>query len=403
MTMSQNHPLRILIIAPQPFYQDRGTPIAVRLLTEELAALGHRVDLLVYHEGEDIVIPGASIHRSPGASYLNNIPPGFSWKKIMSDFQLYSKAKKLIKDNDYDVLHCVEEAVFMATRFKKRYDVPYIYDMDSSLSVQLVDKMPYLGAFRSLFEWFEKGAVSGSDGVLAVCPALADQALALSPETHVVCLEDINLNEETVPGDEDLRAAFGIEEPLLLYVGNLEGYQGIDLLLDSISALKARDVPAHLVIIGGNEQTIIPYRQLTEKFGIDSMVTFCGPRDISLLGYYLEQADILVSPRIRGNNTPMKIYSYLGSGRAVLATDLPTHTQVLTRDVAWLSEPDGSSMANGLQYLIENPEIRNQLGKQGKKLVDENYSRDSYVKKLGAFYEKLRENLPARSAPPPAC
>ena len=40
-------------------------------------------------------------------------------------------------------------------------------------------------------------------------------------------------------------------------------------------------------------------------------------------------ADVLVSPRLKGLNTPMKIYSYLDSGSAVLATRLRTHTQVL--------------------------------------------------------------------------
>ena len=59
-----------------------------------------------------------------------------------------------------------------------------------------------------------------------------------------------------------------------------------------------------------------------------------------MLASLLAQADVLVSPRTRGNNTPMKIYSYLDAGRAVLATDLPTHTQVLTPECARLAPAD---------------------------------------------------------------
>ncbi|MBT7065178.1 MAG: glycosyltransferase, partial [Verrucomicrobia bacterium] len=62
--------MKILLLAPHPFYQERGTPIAVRLLAETLAADGHHVDLLSYHEGDNVTIhPGVTHHRAPA-------PPG---------------------------------------------------------------------------------------------------------------------------------------------------------------------------------------------------------------------------------------------------------------------------------------------------------------------------------------
>ena len=394
MKEPQSRPLHILVIAPQPFYQERGTPIAVRLLVEELTTLGHRVDLLVYHEGEDIEIPGVTLYRSSPASYLTNIPPGFSWKKILCDSRIYSKAKALIRENDYDLLHCVEESVFMALRFKRKFGLPYIYDMDSSLAIQLVDKIGLLKIFRPVFEWFEKRAVAGSSGVAAVCPALVELARGYAPEASIVCLEDINLQEEIVPGDENLRETCQAnDKPLLVYVGNLERYQGIDLLLDTMAILKDRKVPAHLAVIGGSPKDRAHYQAIAEQRAIDSTVSFCGPRELNLLGFYLDQADILVSPRILGNNTPMKIYSYLGSGKPVLATDLPTHTQVLTADVAQLCKPDSTSMADGLQYLLENPKERKRLGECGKQLVEEKYSRSAYHHKLESFYKSIIKTL----------
>ena len=55
--------MNILLLAPQPFYQERGTPIAVRMLVETLCQAGNQVDLLTYHEGEDISLPGLKIYR----------------------------------------------------------------------------------------------------------------------------------------------------------------------------------------------------------------------------------------------------------------------------------------------------------------------------------------------------
>ena len=50
-------------------------------------------------------------------------------------------------------------------------------------------------------------------------------------------------------------------------------------------------------------------------------------------------ADLLVSPRVKGENTPFKVYTFLASGRPLLATRIPTHTQLLDDDLAWLVEP----------------------------------------------------------------
>lgn len=67
---------------------------------------------------------------------------------------------------------------------------------------------------------------------------------------------------------------------------------------------------------------------------------FLGAQPVALLSaVYLAQADILVSPRSKGSNTPMKLYSYLASGKPILATNLWTHTQVLTAASAVLTEP----------------------------------------------------------------
>ena len=388
---SQNQ-LRILLLAPQPFYQDRGTPIAVRLLATELARLKHRVDLLVFHEGESIDIPGVTIFRTKSSPYLKDIPPGFSLKKVICDFRMYRVAELLLKKNQYDLIHAVEESVFMAMRLSKKFGVPYVYDMDSSLPVQLMDKAPFLRPFKSWLQWFEKSAAQKSVGVVAVCQDLVDITAAYAPEKTIVCLEDIDL-QEYKEGDEDLRKRFNLQSPLLLYVGNLESYQGIDLLLDSFIFLAQDREPPYLAVIGGSDRHIGAYRSIVREAGLSHKIAFCGPRDFSLLGYYLAQADILVSPRIKGNNTPMKIYSYLGSGKPVLATRLPTHTQVLDDDVSCLCEPTPEGMAAGIRSLVDNPATAQSLGERGQQLVAQNYSLEAYRKKLSSFYLTLQQDL----------
>jgi hypothetical protein len=101
------------------------------------------------------------------------------------------------------------------------------------------------------------------------------------------------------------------------------------------------------------------------------------------------QADILVSPRIKGSNTPMKIFSYLDSGRALLVTNLPTHTQVLSRDVAVLADASPEKFATGVLSLVEDNNLRLQLGRAGKQLVAERHSLPVFRQTLNALYDWL--------------
>jgi glycosyltransferase involved in cell wall biosynthesis len=103
----------------------------------------------------------------------------------------------------------------------------------------------------------------------------------------------------------------------------------------------------------------------------------------------MDQTDILVSPRIKGTNTPMKIYSYMDSGKAVLATDLPTHRQALTDETAMLCPPDTASFAAGLTLLLMDPELRARLGKAAGRRVREKHSFSEFKATVHGLYADL--------------
>ena len=67
--------MKILLIAPHPFFMERGTPIAVKLVLKVLTEAGHSIDLLTYHEGESIQLTNLRIYRIPN-------PPFFSCVSI---------------------------------------------------------------------------------------------------------------------------------------------------------------------------------------------------------------------------------------------------------------------------------------------------------------------------------
>jgi glycosyltransferase involved in cell wall biosynthesis len=111
----------------------------------------------------------------------------------------------------------------------------------------------------------------------------------------------------------------------------------------------------------------------------------------------LAAADILVSPRLQGINTPLKIYSYLSSGRPIVATRLLTHTQVLNDEVALLVEPSPQEMAGGILRLLGDSELRASLGGAGSRYVAATYGRKRFEDRLRSFYGDLERELVGES------
>jgi len=190
-----------------------------------------------------------------------------------------------------------------------------------------------------------------------------------------------------------MKAELGIGGLVLMYVGNLEAYQGIDLLLESFALVLRKTESVDLVIIGGETLDIRKYQTRSRQLGIDQRVHFLGPKPVEYLTEYLREADILVSPRIRGKNTPMKVYSYLHSGKAVLATDLPTHTQVLDNRVAMLAEPSPEAFSEAMLRLIEDKNLSLELGVSGKRFVEERFSYDTFRQKLNDLFDWLETKV----------
>ena len=386
--------MNVLLLAPQPFYQNRGTPIAVRLV---LRVLSERpcteVDVLTYHEGEPVELPDVRIYRSQNLPGLNDIRPGFSTKKLVADVLLFFEAWRLVRENDYDLIHAGEEAVFFAMFFKRAYGIPFAYDMDSSIAQQLTEQVPALEVFSGLFDWLERQAIQRSLINFPVCNALADLCRK-NGSGKTVTLHDISQLDEPEGADaERIQQEVTARGTVFLYVGNLESYQGIDLLLESFRYALEREPDLTLVVVGGVEEHIRHYRSEATRLGIAERTFFLGPRPFEELADYLASADVLVSPRVEGINTPMKIFPYLHSGKPVLATDLTTHNQLLTEDEAVLAPANVEGYGKGMLTLARNPSLRHRLGQNGHALVERNHTFEAHRDRLNEAYDWIEEKL----------
>ena len=106
---------------------------------------------------------------------------------------------------------------------------------------------------------------------------------------------------------------------------------------------------------------------------------------------FIAMADVLVSPRLSGTNTPLKIYSFLKSGKPVVATRLWTHTQVLNDKISILVNTDAESLAKGISFALEEKEAKLR-GQAAKELAEREYTYPRYLEKIREVLEKASRN-----------
>lgn len=387
--------MRILLIAPQPFFAQRGTPINVRQMVQTLSEAGHDVHLATYPMGESVEMPGLVIHRALPLPGVHSVPIGFSWRKVALDVSLALRVWALLAGRRFDVVHAVEESVFFALPLARLRGIPVIYDLDSWMSDQLV----YGGRVKNpallrLLQWMERAALHRSRLAITVSASLSDVVHELEPGVPVAQIEDCPIDEALrAPNParvSQLRESFGIgQRRAIVYTGNLERYQGIDVLLLAFARVANTRDDAVLVLVGGSTEQIEDVCARAASLGIGDRVVLTGQRPAAEMPEWMAMGTLLVSPRLHGGNTPLKLFSYMWSAVPIVATNLPTHTQVLDASSAMLCAPSAEEMASGMLAVLDDPARFASLGAAARARVARDYSRDAFRRKLLAAYDSI--------------
>lgn len=386
--------MKILFCAPQPFFRIRGTPINVRNIVTALGEGGHEVDLLCYPFGEDVEIDNVNILRTPPVPGVKDVKVGPSLTKMPLDALMMAKAFWLCLRNKYDVIHAVEESAFFCVLLKKIFKTKFIYDMDSVISEQL----RYTGftAFRpflALAEQAERMAMRNADFVITVCDSLTRTIEKRAPGAKVVQIEDAPLQQcfrENHERADKLRSELGLEDAYcVVYTGNLENYQGLDLLIRAAARVYKSNQQIRFVVVGGEKSQIDSLRELATNLDIANICIFTGKRPMEDMPAFMTMADVLVSPRVKGTNTALKIYTYMQSGCPIVATKLPTHTQVLDETCAFLVLPQADDLAEGILEALQDPVKHAKIANEARKRVSSRYSLPRFNNKVRTAYQSL--------------
>ncbi len=379
--------MHILMIAPEPFFEPRGTPFSEFHRIRALTTIGHTVDLVTYPFGRDVELPGLRIFRCLRPPFLSHAKIGPSWTKVPLDAALALTATRLAATRRYDAVHSHEEGGGIGVVLAALLRVPHLYDMHSSLPQQ-VENFGYKGAgpfLAPVLRWLERLMINRSRVVIVICPELEVTVRAIRNDVPLVLIEN-------APGSGDRptdgtgaavreQLGLGASTPVALYTGTFEHYQGLDLAYAAMQIVQKARPDAKLVMVGGDPAQVTAARRHVEAMGLTAAVVFTGQRPAEDIPSYLDAATVLLSPRSSGTNTPLKIYQYLRSGRPIVATNLRTHTQVLSPDTAFLADPTPESFAAVLLAAFNDPTRSAAIGAAAKQLAETRYSDEAYMAK----------------------
>jgi glycosyltransferase involved in cell wall biosynthesis len=388
------------MIAPEPFFEPRGTPFSEFHRIRALTDLGHQVDLVTYPFGQPVSMPGLRVFRSLKPPFLRGVKIGPSGPKVVLDALLTLTAIRRVLSSRYDVIHSHEEGGLIGAALAGLLRVPHLYDMHSSLPQQL-GNFAFSGSrvMTRIFGAIERFMIRRSRVVIVICPALQDTVRAIEPTAHTILIENApgSAEDQATPAQAaDVRRTLGLDAaaPVVLYTGTFEAYQGLDLLFEAMAIVSRSRPDARLVLAGGKPDQVARARAQAEAAGIAPVTIFAGERPASEIPAYLLAADLLVSPRSRGTNTPLKIYQYLRSGKATVATRLLTHTQVLSDETAILTGATAQEFAEGVLAGLNDPARAAAIGAQARALAETKYSYEAYL-------ERTRQACAALTQTPP--
>ena len=194
-----------------------------------------------------------------------------------------------------------------------------------------------------------------------------------------------------------LREKYGIADdvPVLLFLSRLHYKKRPDLLLHSLSSLAQEGCPFHLCLAGTGEPDYLNYLQtLIGSLGLTtqtSLTGFVAGQDKELL---LQGADIFVLPSF-SENFGVAVAEAMAAGLPVVVTPgVQIAPDIAEAKAGLVVEGEVETVAAAIAQLLDCPELRQQLGENGRKFAQSHYSWDAIARQLAAAYTAILQKQP---------
>jgi glycosyltransferase involved in cell wall biosynthesis len=392
--------MKILVIAPTPFFSNRGTHI--RILEEALALekLGHRITIATYHIGRDIgteVDTRIDVRRIRRLLFwYKKLEAGPDWQKVILDIMLIRKVFYLARTQKPDIIHGhLHEGALIGWIVQKILfwrKMKLVADFHGSLTKEMVSHGYLKRGLNRIFLKIEKLINNLGDRAIASSwEGASDVSSARKKDDCELLLDGVNLDSFDVKkSKKDIRHELELPEEQFIvgYTGGLVTNKGIDYLLDAIHLVLEKR-PDIFFLIGG-----FPAHQV-ESFirnhHLERSVRLVSPLDYFKLPEILKACDIAVDPKDCDTaQASGKMLNYMAAGLPVVCFDKPNNRKFLGESAYFCHEISSKDIAEGILHLAgSSPGEIMEKGEANRKRVVQ-FSWSGSGKKLDGIYKSLK-------------
>ena len=394
---STDRRLKILMIAPTPFFADRGCHVKILEEVRALTRRGLAVKVVTYHIGRDV--EGVETERIINIPWYKKLEAGPSIHKYYIDLLLALKAIRVTGKFKPDIIHAhLHEGVFAGKIVQLFYRKPLVADYQGSMVGEMLDHgFVKKGTLSYRFNyWLESTINKWPQKIIFSSTSAKDFFLAnfkTDPDMVVSFVEGTN-TDDFHPGYDtaELKRDLGLPEDkkIIIYLGVLTRYQGIDILIESIPEIIDKYRGVHFLIAGYPD--VEHYSRMAERLGVSGNVTFTGRVNHGDVPLYLNLGDIGVSLKLSKTEANGKLFGYMAVGLPCIVFDTGTNREILGSTGIYAEYNSRDSFIEKAIYLLENEDIAKKYGTLARERVLEKYTWDNTFSNFISIYEKLIRN-----------
>jgi glycosyltransferase involved in cell wall biosynthesis len=347
------------MLAPTPYFADRGCHVRIYEEARALRKQGHNVHIVTYHLGRDM--PDIPTTRTPDIPWYSRLEAGPSLHKLYLDALLFYKAFLLIPDFRPDLIHAhLHEGAFIGYFLKKCSGVPLLLDYQGSLTGECIDHGFFSSSSRpaNIFRRIESLIHGFADRIITSSSAGTATLVnnwGVSPQKVTPLIDAVDTDIFTPQPQKAVRERLGISSDIFVvaYLGLMNRYQGTDLLLDCIEQLKNDGIRVCFLIMGFPDTR---YKAEAHSRGLSDMILFTGKVNYADAPDMLSAADIAVTPKLSPTEANGKIYNYMACGLPVVAFDTPVNREALGDTGIYARYEDSRDLASKIAALVTDSE-----------------------------------------------
>jgi glycosyltransferase involved in cell wall biosynthesis len=386
------NPLRFLMIAPTPFFADRGCHVRIYEEAHALKKRGHAVAISTYHIGNEI--DNILTYRILDVPWYRKLSAGPSIHKFYLDVLLILRTISAVKMFKPDIIYAhLHEGAFLGKLIANIFNLPLIFDYQGSLTEEIVDHnfITQSGLSYKIFKSIEKNIDKSADLIFTSSTVSAKKLRDSSISVPVFILDDGVDSDLFQPIENpDIDLELPGDGLTIVYLGLLNKYQGIDVLLEAIKILAEQRDDLHFLVMG--YPNVEYYQQLAKEKHIDSLITFTGRIPYLESVKYLCLGDIAISPKISRTEANGKLLNYMACGLPTIAFDSLINRQILGEYGIYAEWNDPKSLADSIMDLADNPDQRNYLSHHLRERAVEKFSWNTRAKRIENKASELTKN-----------